>query len=123
LPDWETQEYYLTSYAYTLTAAQTSARFFERASFGASPSMLSQATDVSGMANWIRDQFDENVTPLTSHREYYRRRLNPRNAEMTKAGRIGPRVCDGNSRWRSFAFDREDWSEFVMNVCCVKLRV
>lgn len=112
LDDWEENTYYLTSYAYTLTPGQTSARFFERASFGATSSMLSLATNVADMANWVRDQLDESVTPLTSHRAYFRKRLNPRMLEMGKFGRSGPKVCDVNSRWRNFAFTRTDAGEF-----------
>ena len=111
LDDWEENTYYLTSYSYTLTPAQTSARFFERASFGGTTSMLSLATNVADMAAWVRDQLDETVTPLTSHRKYFRTRLNPRMLEMGKFGRSGPKVCDANSRWRSFAFTRTDAGE------------
>jgi hypothetical protein len=113
LPD-ENQSYYLTSYAYTLTPSQTSSRFFERASFGATPSMLSLATDEASMASWIRDQLDENVTPLSSHRKYFRKRLNPRMVELGKFGRDGPRVCDLNSRWRNFGFTKKDYGEFYI---------
>jgi hypothetical protein len=112
LPDIVTQSYYLTSYVYTLTSKQTSARFFERASFGATPDMLTMATTTVDMANWIKDQFDESVTPISSHREYFRKRLNPRMVEMGKFGKAGPRVCDVNSRWRNFAFTRNDVGEF-----------
>ena len=111
LPDWETNTYFVTSYAYTLTPSQTSVRFFERASFGASPSMLSEATTELQMAQWIRDQFDESLTPLTSHRAYFRKRLSPRMLEMGKYGRTGPKACDMNSRWRNFAFTRKDAGE------------
>jgi hypothetical protein len=110
LPD-ANKEYFLTSYLYELTAGQTAARFFERASFGATRSMLSQATNTAQMAAWIQTQFDENVTPITSHREYFRKRLNPRMIEMGKFGRAGPKVCDVNSRWRNFAFTRKDYGE------------
>ena len=114
LSDWETQTYSLTSYAYTLTPEQTSARFFERASFGADSTMLSLATDEASMAMWISNQLDEDITPLSSHREYFRKRLNPRMLEMGKYGRTGPKVCDLYSRWRNFAFTRKDTGELFV---------
>ena len=108
LPDTDTQVYRLTSYLHTLTAEQTSARFFERASFGPTSGLLSVATNEANMASWIQTQFDTTVTPMTSHREYFRKRLNPRSLEVYKYGRSGPHPCDVNSRWRSFAFTRKD---------------
>lgn len=113
LSDWESNTYFVTSYSYTLIPSQTSARFFERASFGASPSMLSLATTEAQMAEWIRDQFDESLTPLTSHRAYFRKRLSPPMLEMGKYGRTGPAACDTHSRWRNFAFTRKDAGELV----------
>ena len=111
LVDWESTDYYLTSYSYELTPAQTSARFFERASFGATASMLNLATNEADMASWISNQLDENVTPLTSHRRYFRKRLNPRMIQLAQGGKSGPGVCEGGSRWRNFGFTKKDYSE------------
>ena len=76
--------------------------------------MLTLATDESSMANWISDQLDESKTPLSSHREYFRKRLNPRMVQLGKFGRDGPKVCEVNSRWRGFAFTKKDYSEYYV---------
>ena len=70
------------------------------------------------MAMWISNQLDEDITPLSSHREYFRKRLNPRMLEMGKYGRTGPKVCDLYSRWRNFAFTRKDTGELLFGVMC-----
>ena len=104
LPDMATNEYYMGAYKYELTASQSWARFFERASFGPTPDWLSTFPAASFEA-WILAQ---NLLPPTSHREYFRTRLNPRSLEMYKYGKTGPHPCMENSRWRAFALTRKD---------------
>ena len=108
LPNTDAQPYYLTGYLHALTDDQISARFFEKATFGPTSALLNRATNEADMAGWIQDQFDEAVTPMSSHREYFRKRLNPRSIEIYKYGRAGPHPCKENSRWRKFAFTRKD---------------
>ena len=110
VPNADIDDYYMAAYTYTLNAGQSYARFMERASFGALPSDFqtvadSGSFDATDMADYITDQYE--LTP-TSHREYYRTRLNPRSLEMYKYGRAGPHPCDIHSRWRKFAFTRKD---------------
>ncbi len=69
-------EYYLTSYTYTLNEENTVARLLESGTFGTTLNDLtvweSQGMDA---ATWVDDQMKK---PMTSHREFFRQRVNPR---------------------------------------------
>lgn len=58
--------------------------------------------------HWVTDQMNTSIVPLSSHREFFRKRLNPRFDHIYSKGRPGPRPCDMNSRWRTFAFTTKD---------------
>lgn len=99
-------EYYMAAYKYAPTPKQKLVRFYERATFGGRESEVSGGdASASAMADLI---VGWNAMNSTSHREYFRQRLNPRSVEIYKYGRTGPHPCDLNSRWRSFAFTRKD---------------
>ena len=55
--------------------------------------------------NWVSAQIGED---LSSHREYYRERTNPRMDKVFFSGKGGPGPCEKNSRWRKFAFTTKD---------------
>jgi len=105
------QTYYLTTYDHTLSDRATVARFLEKAAFGPTMSDLVN-WDYSGgdleisITEWVEDQILNKGT--SSHREYFRKRLNPRSIESYKYGISGPKPCEENSRWRKFAFTRKD---------------
>ena len=108
LPDVSEAKYYMSGYKYTLTGPQSWARFMEKATFGpTTQSIADQNGDFTtdAMASWISQQ---GQTPLSSHREYFRRHLNPRSLEVYKYGTSGPHACETGSYWRKFAFTRKD---------------
>eukprot|EP00957_Ditylum_brightwellii_P171413 13049513-Ditylum_brightwellii.AAC.1 len=80
------------------------------ASFGPTPDLLTNwdysQPLLGSFANWVKDQIDNKGT--TSHREYFRARLNPRSIETYKYGLSGPDACDTNARYRRFAFTQKD---------------
>jgi hypothetical protein len=57
---------------------------------------------------WVKDQIDPSVSGLSSHREFFRERLNPRMDQVYFSGKGGPNPCEVNSRWRKFAFIAKD---------------
>ena len=108
LPDVSEAKYYMSAYKYTLTGPQSWARFMEKATFGpTTQAIAAQSGDftTTAMASWIATQVD---TPPSSHRQYFRRHLNPRQLEVYKYGVSGPHACDSGSYWRKFAFTRKD---------------
>ena len=54
-----------------------------------------QAHGTKALATWAHEQVS--LTP-TSHRAYFRRRLNPRKVESYLEGIPGPRACEANAR-------------------------
>eukprot|EP00571_Detonula_confervacea_P017647 CAMPEP_0172312770 /NCGR_PEP_ID=MMETSP1058-20130122/18549_1 /TAXON_ID=83371 /ORGANISM="Detonula confervacea, Strain CCMP 353" /LENGTH=2999 /DNA_ID=CAMNT_0013026315 /DNA_START=101 /DNA_END=9097 /DNA_ORIENTATION=+ len=106
LPNAHFVEYYMAAYKYELTGPQAWARFMEKASFGAT------AADTAGKAGTVAEMAAAitawNTKEPTSHREYFRSRLNPRSLEVYKYGLSGPHACDQGSYWRKFAFTRKD---------------
>ena len=60
---------------------------------------------------WVAAQMDPSTFTsgkFTSHREYWRKRLNPRRWETYRIGEAGPAPCELHSRWRKFAFTDYD---------------
>lgn len=60
---------------------------------------------------WVAAQMDPTTFTsgkFSSHREYWRRRLNPRKWETYRIGEAGPAPCELHSRWRKFAFTEYD---------------
>ena len=86
------------------------ARFLLQSTFGptaaeiASMAGSSAATTRANIEQWVEAQMAE--TP-TSHREYYRKRTNPRlSAPLSSGGVRTP--CSAGSRWHRFAFTAAD---------------
>lgn len=102
--------YFITSYALTLSDKEKAARFLEMVTFGPTTSLINDIIEATGdiafkMAKFVEEQVNSSVS---SHREYFRKRLNQRSLETYKYGVSGPRPCEENSRWRRFAFTSRD---------------
>ena len=90
------------------------ARFLEQATFGPTLydiSSLNQFPSLldSSFASWIDSQ---KKLPMTSHREYYRRRLNSRFDVATQMGAV-THPCQAGTRYRRFAFGSKDLYKIV----------
>lgn len=72
-------KYFLTSYSYSLNDENSVARLLESATFGTTQRDIASwnkgPVTNETVAQWIQEQIEK---PLTSHREYFRRRVNPR---------------------------------------------
>jgi len=93
------------------------ARFLETATFGVTNTevekLRSSAEDLGddnfgAIVKWFKFQSDIQVTSLTSHRKFWRERVSPRIPTATKIG-SPDHACDQDSRWRKFAFVRNDF--------------
>ena len=79
LPEAEVgSQYVLSSSSYSLSDRDKYARFLETASFGITEEQLndfesSPKSAESKIASWIQNQMNESKTPMTSHREFWRR--------------------------------------------------
>ncbi|KAL7482807.1 hypothetical protein ACHAW6_008462, partial [Cyclotella cf. meneghiniana] len=102
------ERYYLTSYSYAMSHNDTLARLLETATFG---------TTVADLAAWARGNLTKDTVsewiheqinmPITSHREYFRLRVNPRFPHPRPIGR-SDHPCNSLTRWRKFTFSKKD---------------
>jgi len=106
--------YLLTSHSHSLKRKDEMARFLETATFGATSSEVAELKsdaqsrgNFNAIVDWFTAQSDKRVVSLTSHRKYWRERISPRIPTATKFG-SPDHPCDQSSRWRRFAFVRND---------------
>ena len=100
-------------------------RFFHQTTFGPTMKMINEWDYNSGlsteMSKWVRDQIDINVTPSTSHREFFRRQLNYQLSLGEEAANINDnkkqmfkvrKFCNAGARWAKYAFTTEDQGKY-----------
>ena len=111
-------KFLLMSFSHSASPKEEVSRFFQHTTFGPTKSMLDSwnySQEVStGMKDWVAAQVDEVQTPITSHREFFRKRMNGMAFWPTvkRTNYYGPKFpCDKYSRWRDYTFDRLDWGK------------
>ena len=101
------QQYILETFTRpTLSAEALAARFLEQSTFGTTRESMNDLVDRHGLdyENWIIEQMD---MPISSMREYYRKRTNPKYEFPYALGAVGSGPCDIYSRWRTYAVSIE----------------
>lgn len=96
------EEYILESYVHSSPSSDaTAARFLEQSTFGATREDI-DALVATGLdfESWLHDQMN---MPVSSLREFYRRRVNPKFENAHYVGAVGAGPCDIYSRWRKYA--------------------
>lgn len=105
------------------SSEDTAAKFLERATFGATMTeikTMDNGTNVHvSYANWIEEQMA--TVPLTSHREFYRRRMNSR-FEVASPVSAVTHPCQKGARYRKFAFTQKDEKKVVRISTDTKIR-
>ena len=96
------QQYILETFTRpTLSAEALAARFLEQSTFGTTrESMNDLVARGLDYENWIIEQMN---MPISSMREYYRKRTNPKYEFPYALGAVGSGPCDLYSRWRTYA--------------------
>ena len=114
--------YVLTSYDHSIGQRNEVARFLDQSTFGVTTNELNYhdggdwtSNAALYRANYVKNQMDTSVTPMTSHREYWRSRTNPKVTHSSQVGRTD-HPCDPNSRWRKYAFNRHDRRNMISGV-------
>ena len=99
-------------------------RFFHQTTFGPTMSMInawdySKDFDIE-FATWVENQMDQISTPITSHREYFRKRVNgelEQEQEATSVDIMRSRrrqifkarhPCEKGARWVKYSFTKDD---------------
>lgn len=90
------------------------ARFLEQATFGQTLTDIASFGNTSDLqlafAEWIKTQ--QATVPLTSHREYYRRRMNARYEYASIVGAVS-HPCQKGTRYRRYLFAFKDYGKVV----------
>lgn len=99
-----------------LTDEQQLSRFLTQASFGPTRTSLTDIEALAANASvhaaagwWVAAQMTE---PATLHREYYRKRANPRTPQAVVVGAVRG-ACEEGSRWHRHAFTRADTGKTI----------
>ena len=123
LPDLDEEgKFILISFSHSLTNEEEVSRFFQQTTFGPTRSMINNwnysVSLSSEKASWLKEQMDDDQTPMTSHRAYFRQNLD-RATHYTGGSQDGslpsnpfyqPRFpCDKFARWREFSFTSDDY--------------
>jgi hypothetical protein len=90
------------------TPKEMTARFLNQATFGVTLNEIDSFP--ASPKDWITQQLSE---PMSSHRAYYRQRVNSLTTLTTPAGRPS-KPCEHGSRWESFAFMTSDVDQNVV---------
>lgn len=104
LPEYVGEGYYfeLAAFDHTLPRQDELARFLEQTTFG--PTKATLASFPNSFAEWVKDQ---QSIPLTSHRRYFRERLNHRSEIPSNMG-LSTHPCKKGTRYRKYAFTEKD---------------
>lgn len=100
--------YHLQTYqGPAMTSEKAAARFLLQATFGPTRATLPtvDATSQAGLKTWLDTQMG---LPGTLHREYYRKRANPRTHDHSLPTGGVRSACRSGSRWHRFAFTKAD---------------
>ena len=114
----------LMSFTHQLNDKEEVSRFFQQTTFGPTLDMIDNWNYDGNnnnmqyeMADWVKNQMNESVVPLTSHRAYFRQRLDfsfyreDIIAEETFYN-VRPRhPCKKYARWRRFSFTADDYEQ------------
>jgi cullin-associated NEDD8-dissociated protein 1 len=88
---------------------RAAAALLMQATFGPTAADMARLSTFASEEEWVLDQIDQ---PATLHREYYRRRANPRLNVVSEVGR--PRgACEPNSRWNRIAIRQDDLAQNI----------
>jgi hypothetical protein len=104
--------YFLTSSTHVLSNdALKKARFLEKTTFGPTKADISAFN--GDAANWVKDQVNSAVTPLTSHRAFWRSRVTAWHTEPQRSGTLFTSPCDSGARYRGYAFINKDLNRYL----------
>ncbi|KAL7568310.1 hypothetical protein ACA910_018446 [Epithemia clementina (nom. ined.)] len=94
---------------YTLTNEERAARFFESATFGMTmddiTSMAGKLAASGGDAfvAWMKNQMDEKITPVSSHRQFFRKHANAIFEGSSNLGEV-TKPCEKSTTYRRYTF-------------------
>ena len=111
-------KFLLMSFTHQINEREQVSRFFQQTTFGPDLDMINSwnyNTNIDQeMGSWVKAQMDETQTPITSHRAFYRERVDystiRQNAEKFRRPR---HPCAKYARWREYSFGTSDMRSMV----------
>ena len=116
--DWR---FVLMPFQHSVSEKAEISRFFHQTTFGPTMKMINEWDYNSGlsteMSKWVKDQMNISVTPITSHREFFRRRVNYQISLGEEAAHTDDNkkqmfkvrnFCNAGARWTKYTFTTED---------------
>ena len=107
-------KFFLMTFAHEASGKEEVSRFFQQTTFGPILSMINTwnyDNDMeSEMRKWLKDQMDGGVTPPTSHRAFFRERVDyPQRWQRADRFNKPRHPCAKYSRWREYSFTSLDY--------------
>lgn len=126
LPDLnENDKFILMSFSHELTDKEQVSRFFHLTTFGPTKDMIDNWNYGTSLeaetSKWVKEQMTEGLTPITSHRAFYRKNLD--RSTFYEGGNLDGSLasnphyhpkhpCDRFARWRDYSFSADDYNFF-----------
>ena len=114
LPNLATGKFILISFDHGVSSQEEVSRFFQQTTFGPNLSMINSwnygnAMDRE-MGKWLSSQMDESQTPVTSHRAFFRERVDAAMSHQSADVFKRPRnPCAKHARWAEYSFTDDDY--------------
>ena len=114
LPDLDDGRFVLISFSNTATDKEEVSRFFQQTTFGPDLDMINEwdySNDMTQeMSKWLKSQMDESETPMTSHRAFFRERVDFHLYDAEAIQYLRPaHPCAKYARWREYSFIQNDY--------------
>lgn len=101
------RKYILKSYEHSLGPRDEAARFLEKITFGPTTSEIDAFVDSGNdPSELLQKQMELSI--ISSHREFFRRRANGFHPETTAMGTLSFKPCEAGARYRRFLFLPKD---------------
>jgi len=116
LSNLQAGKFILMSFSHSVTNKEKVSRFFQQTTFGPTMAMINSwnygNNILSEMGKWVKRQVNPNQVSPTSHRQYFRERVDFSTYRHSAYKHYRPRhPCGRYARWREYAFDIDDSSQ------------
>ena len=118
LPKLPTGKFVLMSFSHQPSNREKVSRFFQQTTFGPTLDLINSWNYNNGlnreMGKWVKTQMDESQTPPTSHRAYFRERVDFQMKNQSSHRYRRPRhPCAKYARWREYSFTSDDYDKGI----------
>lgn len=119
-------KFVLMPFVHSISDRAEVSRFYQQTTFGPTMAMINGWDYTSPMENemaaWVKNQMNEATTPITSHRAFFREKINGEleyweegvNLDQWRKQMFKTRnFCDAGARWTKYAFSTDDYGQYI----------